>query len=68
VNLPVCGCRLFGQHWDLLRQLSEAISAFYAATIELGIPDDVTTFTLSDFGRTLQPSGSGSDHGWEAIS
>ena len=52
------------QHWDLLRQLSEAISAFYAATIELGLPDDVTTFTLSDFGRTLQPSGSGSDHGW----
>lgn len=52
------------QHWDLLRQVSEAMAAFYNATTEMGIPDRVTTFTLSDFGRTLQPSGSGSDHGW----
>jgi uncharacterized protein (DUF1501 family) len=52
------------QHWDLLRQLSEALAAFYNATIELGVADRVTSFTLSDFGRTLQPSGSGSDHGW----
>ncbi|HVM96656.1 MAG TPA: DUF1501 domain-containing protein, partial [Candidatus Acidoferrales bacterium] len=29
-----------------------------------GVASQVTTFTLSDFGRTLQPSGSGSDHGW----
>lgn len=52
------------QHWDLLRQVSEAMSAFYNATAELGVADKVTSFTLSDFGRTLQPSGSGSDHGW----
>ena len=52
------------QHWDLLRQVSQALAAFYDATIELGMPDKVTSFTLSDFGRTLQPSGSGSDHGW----
>lgn len=52
------------QHWDLLRQVSEAMAAFYAATEELGLADQVTTFTLSDFGRTLQPSGGGSDHGW----
>jgi uncharacterized protein (DUF1501 family) len=52
------------QHWDLLRQVSEAMAAFYNATVEMGIADKVTTFTLSDFGRTLQPSGSGSDHGW----
>ena len=52
------------QHWDLLRQVSEALAAFYNATLEMGIPDRVTAFTLSDFGRTLQPSGSGSDHGW----
>jgi uncharacterized protein (DUF1501 family) len=52
------------QHWDLLRQVSEALAAFYNATLEMGIPDAVTSFTLSDFGRTLQPSGSGSDHGW----
>lgn len=52
------------QHWDLLRQLSEAMLAFYNATAEMGIADQVTTFTETDFGRTLQPSGSGSDHGW----
>ena len=48
--------------------LSQALSAFYKATVELGLQNNVTTFTLSDFGRTLQPSGSGgsigSDHGW----
>jgi len=52
------------QHWDLLSQLSEALIAFYNETGDQGVADRVTTFTLSDFGRTLQPSGSGSDHGW----
>jgi len=52
------------QHWDLLRQLSEGLAAFYSATNELGVADRVTSFTLSDFGRTLQPSGTGTDHGW----
>lgn len=52
------------QHWDLLRQVAEAMSAFYNATVEMGVADRVTTFSLSDFGRSLQPSGSGSDHGW----
>ncbi len=51
-------------HWDLLRHLSEAMAAFYAATAEMGIADGVTTFTASEFGRSLQPSGSGTDHGW----
>ncbi len=53
------------QHWDLLRQVSEAMTAFYQCTEqELLIPNQVTSFTLSDFGRTLEPSGSGCDHGW----
>lgn len=52
------------QQWDLLRQVSAAVAALYNATAEMGIADKVTSFTLSDFGRTLQPSGSGSDHGW----
>lgn len=51
-------------HWDLLRQLAEGMSAFYNATAEMGIADKVTTFTASEFGRSLQPSGSGTDHGW----
>ncbi len=52
------------QQWDLLRQVSQAVAAFYDATVQMGVGGNVTTFTLSDFGRTLQPSGSGSDHGW----
>src|SRR5262249_26218434 len=52
------------QQWDLLQQVSQALDAFYAATVQLGVDSQVTAFTLSDFGRTLQPSGSGSDHGW----
>ena len=53
------------EHWNLLRQVSEAMAAFYHCTEqELGIAQQVTSFTLSDFGRTLQPSGVGSDHGW----
>ena len=58
-----------GGQANLLAQVSQAISAFYAATVELGIQDKVTTFTMSDFGRTLQPAGSGvnavgTDHAW----
>lgn len=44
--------------------MSKAVSAFYNATVEMGVANQVTTFTLSDFGRTLQPSGTGTDHGW----
>ena len=49
----------------LLQQLSHAVLAFYQATQELAIDSSVTTFTASEFGRTLNPSGSdGTDHGW----
>ena len=41
----------------LLQQLSQAVLAFYQATQELGIDGSVTTFTASEFGRTLTPSG-----------
>ncbi len=49
----------------LLGQLSPALRAFYDATVQLGVANQVTTFTLSDFGRTFQPaSGAGTDHAW----
>jgi len=51
-------------HWDLLRNVGEAMRAFYDSTVELGVAEQVTTFTASEFGRTLQPSGVGTDHGW----
>ncbi len=44
--------------------LAPALDAFYQATIELGVVNLVTTFTASDFGRTLTSNGDGSDHGW----
>lgn len=48
----------------LLGKVSDAIGAFYDATVAMGIADKVTTFTASDFGRTLASNGDGSDHGW----
>jgi uncharacterized protein (DUF1501 family) len=49
---------------SLLTELSQALSAFYSATVELGAEQQVTTFTASDFGRTFRSNGFGSDHGW----
>ena len=48
----------------LLGGVSDAIAAFHAATVELGIAEQVTTFTQSDFGRTLTSNGDGTDHAW----
>ena len=55
-------------HNSLMTQVSQAVKAFYDETVAQGIASQVTTFTLSDFSRTLNPAGSGSgvgsDHGW----
>lgn len=52
----------------LLTQVSQALKAFYDETEAQGISGQVTTFTMSDFNRTLNPGGSGStvgsDHAW----
>jgi len=48
----------------LLREVDTALTSFFKATEELGVSDQVTTFTASDFGRTLTSNGDGSDHGW----
>ncbi|ESQ74548.1 DUF1501 domain-containing protein [Asticcacaulis sp. AC402] len=55
---------LMENHPGLMSAVNEAVSAFYAATVELGVADKVTLFTASDFGRTLSSNGNGSDHGW----
>jgi uncharacterized protein (DUF1501 family) len=53
------------QQTSLYQDLSQSMNAFYQATVEIGIEPQVTTFTLSDFGRTFQPdSSSGTDHAW----
>jgi uncharacterized protein (DUF1501 family) len=48
----------------LQRQLDSGITAFVDAMRELGVSQDVTLFTASDFGRTLAVNGDGTDHGW----
>ncbi|SFM33909.1 DUF1501 domain-containing protein [Variovorax sp. OV329] len=55
---------LIGSQGPLLKQLSDAMSAFQGAMATAGLGDKVTTFTASDFGRTLASNGDGTDHGW----
>ncbi len=55
---------LLTQHPGLLKTVADALNSFYQTTKELNIADSVTTFTASDFGRTLAVNDDGSDHGW----
>ena len=48
----------------MLGVVSKALGEFNAAMNELGLADKVTTFTISDFARTLTSNGNGTDHGW----
>jgi uncharacterized protein (DUF1501 family) len=67
-----CGVGNFDTHSNqlvlqnaLLASISPALAAFYAATVEMGVQNSVTSFTMSDFSRTFQPnSNTGSDHAW----
>jgi uncharacterized protein (DUF1501 family) len=67
-----CGMGGFDNHSDLLQDqanllttLDGALNAFFNATIEIGIPNEVTTFTESEFGRTGNSNANnGSDHAW----
>ena len=55
---------LGNQHTDLLDRLDNALTEFYAATEEFGVSDCVTSYTISDFARTLTSNGNGTDHAW----
>jgi uncharacterized protein (DUF1501 family) len=55
---------LLNNQAQMLPALSQALDAFYRATVELGVDNDVVSFTASDFGRTLSSNGNGTDHGW----
>lgn len=55
---------LLTDHSARLLELGDAMAAFYQATASMGVANQVTTFTASDFGRALQHNGRGSDHGW----
>jgi uncharacterized protein (DUF1501 family) len=56
--------RVAGAHAALFQELSQGLNAFYNATTELGVANQVTAFTASDFGRSYRSNGEGSDHGW----
>ncbi|CAN0502421.1 unnamed protein product, partial [Discosporangium mesarthrocarpum] len=47
-----------------LQAVDAGLSSFQSAMAELAMEDQVTTFTTSDFARTLSSNGRGSDHGW----
>jgi uncharacterized protein (DUF1501 family) len=57
-----------GKHYTLLSQLANGMSAFQKSMNDLGVAASVTSFTMSDFGRTSVPNNSlGSDHGWGGV-
>lgn len=49
---------------ELLGEISAAVRAFWDATVQMGIPHQVTLFTASDFNRTFVSNGKGTDHAW----
>jgi uncharacterized protein (DUF1501 family) len=53
-----------GAQAAMLKQLADALKAFHDAMAQIGTASMVTSFTQSDFGRTLKPNATGSDHGW----
>ncbi|MGO9516139.1 MAG: DUF1501 domain-containing protein [Candidatus Korobacteraceae bacterium] len=52
------------QHARLLTQLGAAFQYFDAQMVGMGLGNNVTAFTISDFGRTLTSNSDGTDHGW----
>jgi uncharacterized protein (DUF1501 family) len=58
------GQTTIGSHANLLAELSQSLNAFQNAINLLGLSNNVTAFTASDFGRTFPSNGAGSDHGW----
>ncbi len=55
---------IVGSHANLLAELSQSMLAFQRAMEQLGLANNVTAFTASDFGRTFPSNGKGTDHGW----
>ncbi len=61
---PGPGQAAVGSHANLLAELSQGLFSFQRAMEQLGLSNNVTSFTASDFGRTFPCNGTGSDHGW----
>jgi uncharacterized protein (DUF1501 family) len=52
------------RHAELMAQLNHALVYFQGVISQLGLANQVTTFTASDFGRAFTSNGDGTDHGW----
>lgn len=59
--------KMAATHPVLMKTVADAMATFYASTVELGVADSVTSFTASDFGRTMTGNNDGSDHGWGSM-
>ena len=55
---------ILGQQANLLAELSQSLNALMKAMTDLGMANEVTAFTVSDFARTFRSNGLGSDHAW----
>lgn len=56
-----------GGQGALLQRVSRALGAFWTALEEIGAQNEVTAFTMSEFARTLNTNGNGSDHAWGGV-
>lgn len=54
-------------HHLLLQRVSQAVNAFYRAMVAIGRGSDVTLFSASEFARTINSNGNGSDHAWGSV-
>ncbi|MEL6192720.1 MAG: DUF1501 domain-containing protein [Bacteroidota bacterium] len=54
----------YQQHYTRMAEVNQALTAFYQSLVDLGVEENVVTFTISDFARTLAPNGQGVDHAW----
>jgi uncharacterized protein (DUF1501 family) len=56
--------KLLDSQRDMFAELDRALFSFQSALEELGVADQVTTFSMSEFSRTLTSNGNGTDHAW----
>lgn len=54
-------------HQGLLQRVSQAVNAFYRALAAIGAHNDVMLMSFSEFGRTINSNGNGTDHGWGSV-
>jgi uncharacterized protein (DUF1501 family) len=54
-------------HQGLLQSVSQAVAAFYRALVAANLHNEVMLFSASEFGRTINSNGEGTDHGWGGV-